>query len=310
MGVKILKKLSFIILVVCIIFLSACNNNSKIDIGKTSDNKSTIVGEGIDIMTTNKFLYEIVNQISGDNNNVDYMFTDEVEDKNFNPTSDSESNIEKKDLFIYTGASFDGWTSNFLSKVDKNKVGVIDASRGAKITSYANKNDTKNYGNKNPYYWMDIDNYSAMLLNIKDAIEEKDPKNINLYETRFRTAIKNVSKYKLQIKDLNSKMKNYDFITDQDTFDYMTNDMDVKTIKFYRNDQGSISPDDEKKISDEFNSNKNLCFLYENDNDLNANKDIIDKYKMKTIKITIYNSNMSYMNMLQSDIDNIENAVK
>ncbi|MDD3223973.1 MAG: metal ABC transporter substrate-binding protein [Clostridium sp.] len=305
-----MKKVRLIILIVCVTLLCACNDNSKIDSGKTPDNKSTSIGEGIDIMTTNKFLYTIVKQISGNNNNIDYMFTDESEDKNFNPTSDSENNIEKKDLFIYSGAGFEGWVSNFLSKVDKNKVGVIDASRGTKITSFGNKNDAKNYNNKNPYYWMDLDNYSAMVLNIKDAIEEKDPKNIDLYETRFKSIIKNVSKYKSQIKDINSKMKNYDFVTDQDTFDYMTNDMDVKTIKFYRNDQGAISPDDEKKISDEFNSNKSLCFLYENDNDLNANKDIIDKYKMKTIKITVYNSNMSYANMMQGDINNIKSVIK
>ena len=304
-----MRKSFFIVLIIIAVIITGCNNNRNVDIKAQSGKEIYSVGVGLDIMVTNKWLYTMVKDIAGDNNNVDFMFKDESEEKDFKYTNDSTENIAKQDLFIYSGVGFEPWEDDFQSKVDKNKVGVTNVSRGVRTIDYENKIE-KNYGEKNPYYWMDADNYSVMLLNIKNAIEEKDPKNNITYENNFKNAIKEVDKYKTSLNSLASKMKQYTIVTDVDKFDYMKSSVSINNIKFYRSDLGAISPDDEQKISSENDDDKKLCFIYNDDNDLNQNKDIIDKYHMSTIKLIAYDGNTGYIDMLKQNIASLKAVVK
>lgn len=307
-----MKKSFFILFILIIAIVAGCDKNPGTNINEQNTNKTskpTTVPVGLDIMATNKSLYFMVKAIAGNDNNVDFMFKNEDEEKSFKYTNDSTSNIGKMDLFIYTGVGFDSWTDDFVSKINKNKLVAINVSRGVSTLSYQNKS-AENYGSKNPYYWMDINNYRTMLLNVKNAVEEKDPKNSVTYENNFKNAIKEVDQYKSSINNLSDKMKGYTLITDMDKLDYMINNISIDTIKFYRSDQGAISPEDEQKISSAVGNNKKLCFIYDDDNDLNQNKDIIDKYQMKTVKLTVYNGDMSYINMIKQNISNIQAALK
>ncbi len=304
-----MRKSFFIVLIIIAVLLTGCKYNRNVDANVQGSKETYSVGVGLDIMVTNKCLYTMVKDIAGDNNNVDFMFKDESEEKDFKYTNDSTENIAKQDLFIYSGVGFEPWEDDFQSKVDKNKVGVTNVSRGVRTIDYENKIE-KNYGEKNPYYWMDADNYSIILLNIKNAIEEKDPKNNITYENNFKNAIKEVDKYKTSLNSLASKMKQYTLVTDVDKFDYMKSSVSINNVKFYRSAQGAISPDDEQKISSENDDNKKLCFIYDDDNDLNQNKDIIDKYHMNTIKLIAYDGNAGYIDMLKRNIASLKAVVK
>ncbi len=304
-----MRKSFFIVLIIIAVLITGCKNNRNIDVNAQGSKETYSVGVGLDIMVTNKYLYTMVKDIAGSNNNVDFMFKDESEEKDFKFTNDSIANIGKQDLFIYAGAGFEDWSDAFLNAVDKSKVGITNVSRGVKTTNYENKID-KDYGKKNPYYWMDADNYGIMLLNIKNAIEEKDPKNNVTYENNFKNSIKEVDDYITKLNNLSSKMKQYTLVTDVDKFNYMTSSVSIKSIKFYRNDQAAISSDDEQEIRSEQDDNKKLCFIYDDDNDLNQNRDIIDKYNMKTVKLVVYDGNISYINMLKQNIASLTAATK
>lgn len=300
-----MKKLICLFFLSTIIILqSSCSKNININ-SNTEDNRKVI--KNLDIMVTNKYLYNIVRDVAGDNNNLEFMLKNENEE--FTYTEDSILNVGKQDLFIYTGAGFENWIDDFLSKVNKSKVSIINSSRGVSLLTYNNKN-SKNYGQKNPYYWMDTNNYRTMLLNIKNAIEEKDPKNRNGYEANFRNCIKNIEEYESSMKDISNKMNEYTVVTDTDKFDYLLKSQNLKTIKFYRNDQGNISTEDNQRISTEKDNQRKLCFIYDDDTDLQQNKDIIDRYNILAIKLTVYNGDINYTDMLKSNIESFKNVVK
>lgn len=285
-------------------FQDACTKNTNVN-SNMENNKKVI--KNLDIMVTNKYLYNIVKDIAGDKNNLEFMLKNP--DEEFKYTWDSVSNVGKQDLFIYTGAGFESWIDDFLSKVDKSKVSIINSSRGISFLTYNNKN-ADNYGEKNPYYLMDINNYKTMLLNIKNAIEEKDPKNRSQYENSFRDCIKNVEVYESQMKDISSKMKGYTLVTDTDRFDYLLNSENFTSIKFYRNSQGNISTEDNQKLFIAKGNNQKLYFIYDDDKDLQQNKDIIDQYGIQAIKLTVYNPDMDYVDVLKSNAESFKNAIK
>lgn len=295
-----MKKGICILLLSFVVILSGCSEN--INLIVPPEKNPTY----LDIMVTNKCLYTMVKEIAG-NNNIDYMFKDENKIEGFSYTDDSIQNVGKQDLFIYNGSDFEKWSEDFLGKVDKNKVGVINVSRGVSLLSYNNKDDS-NYRNKIPYYWLDADNYKVMLLNIKNAIEEKDPNNRDIYENNFANDIKDIDKYNKNMEKIINDIKQYNFVTDSDDFDYLLNKYD--NLKFYRSTQGIISSDDLSRIQKEMDNGKKLCFMYSDDKDLQQNKDIIDKFKLKTAKVTLYNGDMSYLDILQSNLESIKKAVQ
>ncbi len=303
---KILKKLLFVPLIILIIFQTGCMktavNNS------TNTQKQEIVQNNLDIMVTNKDLYYMVNEIAGENNSIEYMFSDEDKLQKFTPSSDSETNVAKYDLFFYSGASFEPWVDNFLNYIDKGKIGIINVSRGVSLNSFGNKLDS-NYGLKNPYYWLDYNNYKAMLLNIRNAVEEKDPQNRDIYETNFENAIKTIDEYKKQKDKLDASLKNCTFVTDKDDFDYYINETGAQSIKFYRDAAGNIGSSDETQIANQKSKGNALFFIYKDDGDLNANQALIEKYNMIPIKFVCYDGNMTYLKILETNDANVSKAL-
>lgn len=301
-----MKKLIPVILLFFCISQCGCQKNVNTN---SNTGTATHIQNNLDIMVTNKSLYLMVCDIAGNNNSVEYMFKDENKIKDFSFTADSISSIGTQDLLFYSGAGFENWIDNFVGNVDKSKIGIINVSRGISLSSYGNKNDSS-YGSKNPYYWLDADNYKVMLLNIKNAIEEKDPDNITIYETNFTNSIKKIDKYKKYAETLNAKLKKCTFVTDEDKFDYLLKGINCSYIKFYHDPQGLVSNDDESKVAKSKDNGDKLCFIYDDDNDLQKNADIIAKYKMVPIKVTAYNGDMSYLDIIKSNVSNIENAIK
>ncbi|NSJ90374.1 zinc ABC transporter solute-binding protein, partial [Coprococcus sp. MSK.21.13] len=150
--------------------------------------------QNLGIVVTDKLLYYMTRKITGERHFVEYIFKDRNMERNFKATKDNLNSVSKEDLFIYNGLDVEPWFNEFTAKLDKNKVGVINISRGINLINYTK--EKKHNGNnilRNPYYWMNIDNYKIALLNIKNSIQDKDPKNRDYYEENFQEEIKELS---------------------------------------------------------------------------------------------------------------------
>lgn len=292
------KFLYYIMILIIVVSFSGCKNNSKTNVNVPKEKSNKSEGVSLDIMVTNRYLYNIVKSLTGDKDNVQFMFKDDNSVKQFKYTSDSLNNISKYDLFMYTSADFEPWASNFQNKIDKSKVGVIDVSRGAKISSL-DKSDKKSDEdiNKNPYYWGNFDNYNIMLLNIKNALEEKDPKSRDFYEGKFKSCVKDVKDME---KEFNVLLKNFDgytFVTTQYKFDYFFSYNNLKSVKVKTQTKDATVPDITSKISDK---NK-VCFIYDDDRELSDNNTLIKAYSMKTLKFNIYYEKGNLVDMMENN---------
>lgn len=292
------KFLYYIMVFIIIVSFSGCKNNSKTNVNVPKEKNSKSQGVSLDIMVTNKYLYNIVKSITGDKDNVQFMFKDDNTIKQFKFTEDSLNNVSKYDLFMYTSADFEPWVSSFQNKLDKNKVGAIDVSRGAKINSL--DKDEKKSGediNKNPYYWGNFDNYNIILLNVKNALEEKDPKSRDFYEKNFKECVKDVKDMKKEFETLLKNLDDYTFVTTQYKFDYFFSYNNLKNVKVKTQVKGAPVQDIKDKISDE----TKMCFIYDDDKDLNDNSELIKKYSMKTLKFNIYYENGNLLDMMKNN---------
>ncbi len=301
---NILKNKIIILLFFFALILNGCKyriDNKPLSTESTIDKMEMKKDLELSIITTDKLLYNMIKSISKDRHNVEYMFKNRDTEINFEFTEDSLNNIAKKDLLIYMGAGFEPWINNFIDKLNKNKVGVINVSRGVKLLAYNKEVKYKNVVLKdNPYYLMNMDNYIIALMNIKNSIQDKDPKNRDIYQKNFSEILKKLEIYQKDLKMVINKLSDYNFIVAEDEMNYFIKYNDLKVL--YSNKDVNGKSDLEPKLK----NLKNLVFLYNNESVLKDNEEIIKKYNIKVINIKIYNGESDYENIIKYNTETLK----
>jgi zinc/manganese transport system substrate-binding protein len=271
-------------------FFSGCASNTADK--STGDNAAEVKTQKevkLDIVTTDRILYYMVKDIVGEKHNVDYMFNNMDSLLNFKFTDDSLYNIAKMDLFIYMGASYEPWGESFADQINKSNVGIINSSRGVNILPLSREVKYNEYTvRENPYYLLNYDNYKIALLNIKNSIQDKDPKNRDIYEQNFNEAINRTELEQKNIIETISKLSDYTFVYSEERLEYLVNYYSLKSIKV-------VADGD---YSNELKNKSKVVFLYSDSNSLAQYQGLIKKYDMTTLELKVYNNNIKYEDML------------
>lgn len=312
-----MKKCILAIFLALSMLFSGCNkqiNNSKNESQKSVQVPSKSDDSYIDnyknntsklkILVNNKFLYDCVKDIDKGRHDVDYLFDYSNQEVMIRYYYDIKY---VPDLFIYDDYNFKNLNSKYLDKINGYKVGIINASRGVNQLSYY-KNIFK-YGKDNEnLFWNNIDNYKVVLVNVKNAIIERDPKNRSFYEKNFNELLKKLTPYQKYFKEQSNKLKNYDFIIEGNSLDYMMAYMGLKTISIGENDENTINLSN--IIAQKYNGDSSQkILLYYNDSYILKYHDDILKYNIKCIKIKKIDPNLEYQNLLQYEKEVIDSVV-
>ncbi|WP_186428925.1 metal ABC transporter solute-binding protein, Zn/Mn family [Clostridium sp. BSD9I1] len=254
----------------------------------------------LNIVTTNKFIYNMTLELTKDRHYVSYMFKDPSQGMNFKYTDDSLSNISKQDLFIYNGVGLEPWDKDFIDSLSKNKLGVTSASRGVKLIAY---NKEKKYGKRtikdNPYYWLNIDNYKISILNIKNALQDKDPRNNDYYEKNFMEHLKKIEPYEKDFKKISKELEGNVIFFREEELEYFVKYVGLKSIN-------SLTIKNDKDLEEKLNAEENILFMYNNNEELKKNEEIIKKYNMHPVKIHVYEENFTYIDLLKNNLSNLK----
>ncbi|HEY5562936.1 MAG TPA: zinc ABC transporter substrate-binding protein [Clostridiaceae bacterium] len=289
----------FFYLFIVSIFLTGCNMNGAIQHPSQIKKEKEV---SLDIMTTNKQLYYMTKEIVGENHNLDYMFEDTLSQWDYTFTEDSLSNIGKQDLFIYNGAGFEPWIGDFLDKLNKGKVGAIDASRGISLINYSeNLKYNSQVFKVNPYYWLDPGDYKVAMSNIKNSIEDKDPHKRSYYEKNFATSLKQIEILDKEMSSYLDKFKEDTFLVVGDNLDYFIKYYGLKTIKIGESKLNQQTELD--KIGKKIMEAKKVVLLNSNLVDITTIKPFLTEYNIDQIKINVFNQNISYSEAFMINIE-------
>jgi zinc/manganese transport system substrate-binding protein len=296
-----LKKFIYILMALIVMVAIGCNRSSIINQSEVDENKPKEREQYLNIITSNKLAFHMVKNIVGDRHMIRYMLKDEAEEWNFKYTEDSLSNVSRKDLFIYLGAGYEPWVHGFVEGLKKGKVGIVNLSRGIKIKELNNARMYEDMEIKeNPYYWLNTDAYKIALLNIKNSIQERDPKSRDIYEENFNATIENLDNHTKEFKLLTENLKDYTFVTAEEDFDYFTEYINVKVVKIDGTD--ILQPD---KLADKLEGHDKLAFLFSGGDILNQCAPIINQYNMKTVNIITYQFDKTVEDILKYNYESL-----
>lgn len=203
----------------------------------------------LNILTVNKEIYSMVKALTLDNHNVEYLFSNEKEIKDFKVSENIINNILNMDLFIYNGVGYEKWINEIVDNSKNSDVGIINASRGIRpITKSLSKENEEN-----PYYLLGFNEYKIALYNIKTSLQERDIKNRSYYKDNYNKIIDELDKFLSDSKEELKKYKNYNIYTNTDKFDYLFRDLGLQVNK--------LKDNDEEVVEDKLTNN---IFIYDN----------------------------------------------
>ncbi len=291
-----MKKLTAAMLIITAAFFLGLGVVSKPLMADTSENDKNHRDVYLNIMTINKPQYEMIKKLCGDKHNVQYMFNEAKDVKEYKYDKGIINNISNMDLFFYSGSYYNNTPiNNMVSELDKSSLGVINLSRGIRElqTEVDNKTVT------NPYYYLGIPEYKIMIYNAKSALQEKDPANRNFYEENYNNLVKQLDEIQKNFEKNSSEYKKFKFILEDNSLEYFFRGVGLNI---------EVLPKD-KFLEDYIKDNKlkasDVVFVQNE-----YGKDIKLPKEVKNIKLNIFDDNKEFIDIIQSNIKKIQTLVK
>lgn len=245
----------------------------------------------LNILTVNKEIYKMTKALVGNKHNVEYLFNNEKEVREFKINDNVIDNILNMDLFIYNGLGYEPWINEVVDSSKNSSVGIINMSRGIRTIT----KDLSTEYQENPYYLLGFNEYKIALYNIKTALQERDIKNRNYYEENYNNLVKELDEFLTKSKEEMKSYKDYIVVTNTDKFDYLFRELGIQANKIKDNEE-------ETDISE---INK-VIFIYDKDNE---NIDDL-KNKMKSKYTYVGLSSEEDTDILTKNVTDIIEAIK
>ncbi|MED4041093.1 metal ABC transporter substrate-binding protein [Niallia taxi] len=234
------KSKIFILFVVSVIFLAACNNNQNTN-EKTAD-------ESLKIMTSFYPLYDFTTKIAGDRANVINLVQPGIEPHDYEPSPKDLANLNEVDLFIYNGAGYESWVTDTIKSIDTKDKKIINSSEYVDLLTLretgesTEPNDKEGQEDKtyDPHFWLDPIRAKQIAEVIKEELIKLDPDGKVVYEENFNKLAVNFDELNSEYTEVLSNPSRKEVIVSHNAFGYLTNRYGLEQIAIT-----GISPSDE-----------------------------------------------------------------
>lgn len=192
-----MKKLLSLFTAAILVFMTSCASDSS---GFSDDSGK------IKISATLFPQYDFARQIAGDKAEITLILPSGMDSHSYEPTPADIININKSDLFIYTGEYLESWANDIVGDIDTDKTHVLDVSSGIQLVKeedehhHDDEDEEGHHHEYDPHIWTSPVIAMQMADNITEALCETDSVNSDYYK-------QNAENYKKQLQELDSEFK-------------------------------------------------------------------------------------------------------
>lgn len=308
-------------------------------VGCSKSESITVDNEKINIVCSIYPIYDWVKEIIGQDNekfNVTLLMDSGLDYHSYKPSADELISISNADLFLYVGGESDSWVNEVVESSVKGKVIKLldtlgeyakeeEVVEGMNEESHEHEEHESNTEEieYDEHIWLSLKNAKIILEEIKNDICELDVENKDIYES-------NSSKYNNKLSELdaryeeavsNSKVKTILF-ADRFPFRYLVDDYG---LEYYAAFTGCSTETEASFETVIFLANKldeleinNVITIEGTDNTLaqtvisntkNKDQNIIEMNSMQSININDIENGISYINVMERNLDALKLAL-
>lgn len=156
----------------------------------------------LSVVTTLFPLAEFARAVGGEYADVTLLLPPGVESHAFEPTPSDIVNIDRSNIFVYTGKAMEPWAEDMRKSI-RATVSVVDSSEGImllKESEVAHMSDDDDHSGMDPHIWLDFGNAARMVSNIEKAFIARDPSRAEAYR-------KNAEDYREELRALDREYR-------------------------------------------------------------------------------------------------------
>lgn len=219
------KKHIFIIMIILILFLSAC----------TTEKLARNNNDTLKVFASFYPIYFAVEQIGQDKIELYSVIPNGSEPHDYEPSMKEIANVENADIFIYNGALMEFWADKLSNSLNKKCIKTLNLSEYVeliKATEDENEGHThhEHEGTYDPHIWLDPINMDKMAHQIMLELSRLDKANENFYKKSYEDFSKKLKELDLAY---NSQLKNRSrdtILVSHQAFSYLTKRYGLKQI--------------------------------------------------------------------------------
>jgi len=199
-----MKKL---IILLSIIAVLSCKNETK------SNGK-------LNVVCTTTMITDLVNNIGGDNVNVEGLMGSGVDPHLYKASEGDVSKLVNADVIFYNGLHLEGKLVEVFEKMERS--GKTPIALGENLDKSGLIGSDYFASNYDPHVWFDIDYYKQFAKKVSDVLVEKDPKNSMNYEANLKAYLEELNTLQKQVNLIIDKLPQEKriLVTAHDAFNY------------------------------------------------------------------------------------------
>lgn len=305
---------------------------SLVIIGISKTNNQSQSEEKIKIIATLFPQYDFAKQIGGDKVEVSLLLTPGTETHTYEPTPQDIINVNKADLYIYTGKYMEPWSDKIANSITSDTE-VLDASKNINLineeqfeeehnTTDINEeeHDNSHHHEYDPHIWLNPQNAIGMVKNIEKELCSIDPQNKEYYQKNAENYIKQLTNLDNEIETtIKESKKNKIAFGGTFAYAYFIQRYNLQYVSAYdscgENSEPSVTK--VKEVIDYMKENNINVIFYQ---ELSAGKiaDTISKETgaTKLVFHTIHNASQeeinngeTYISLMQKNLQNLKQAL-
>jgi len=305
---------------------------SLVIIGISKTNNQSQSEEKIKIIATLFPQYDFAKQIGGDKVEVSLLLTPGTETHTYEPTPQDIINVNKADIYIYTGKYMEPWSDKIANSITSDTE-VLDASKNINLineeqfeeehnTTDINEeeHDNSHHHEYDPHIWLNPQNAIGMVKNIEKELCSIDPQNKEYYQKNAENYIKQLTNLDNEIETtIKESKKNKIAFGGTFAYAYFIQRYNLQYVSAYdscgENSEPSVTK--VKEVIDYMKENNINVIFYQ---ELSAGKiaDTISKETgaTKLVFHTIHNASQeeinngeTYISLMQKNLQNLKQAL-
>jgi manganese/zinc/iron transport system substrate-binding protein len=179
------------------------------------------------VVTTTGILADAVKNIVGDAATVEAIMGSGVDPHLYKATQGDLQKLTDADLIIYNGLHLEGKMGEVLSKLNRFK-SVVAAAENLHEDQLIQSNQFAS--SHDPHVWFDVSLWQKVVGHIAEALQQKDPKNAELYKRNAETYLQQLTQLHNYTRQAIASIPEQQriLITAHDAFGYFGRAYDIK----------------------------------------------------------------------------------
>ncbi len=276
--------------------------------------------EKLSIITTLFPQYDFCREIVGDKADVKLLLPPGVESHTFEPTTADIIEIEKSDVFIYTGDSMEAWAGRIIGSLNNINLRVVDISENIEMKEAESDHEHHSH-ERDPHVWTSPKNAMIIVQHILRNLVEADPENADYYTLNAQNYIRRLGNLELDFEALiESSNKDKIIFGGRCAFLYFLEEYDLDYMSAYAScsTENEPSADNLTKIIDTVKKEKISVIYYEELTDPKIGRTLCEEtgaellllHSCHNVSKEDFENGVTYLSLMQQNLENLRKGLR